>query len=109
MGRRVGFLQNTQAVLGLENVTVEEGEMEKAPPGRFDLVVFRAFRPLTQPILRGLLRLLRTGGRLAAYKGRPEAIEAEMRAAGDLAGAWEAVPCPVPFLDEDRRLVVIRG
>jgi 16S rRNA (guanine527-N7)-methyltransferase len=109
MGRRVGFLQNTQAILGLENTMVEEGEMEKALPGRFDLVVFRAFRPLTEPILRGLLRLLRTGGCLAAYKGRQAAIEAEMRAAGDLAGAWEALPCPVPFLDEERRLVLIRG
>jgi 16S rRNA (guanine527-N7)-methyltransferase len=108
MGRRAGFLQNTLAVLALENVTVEEGEMEKAEGGRFDLVAFRAFRPLEKPVLRGLLRLLREGGSLAAYKGRREAIETEMKAAGDLTGAWEAFPCPVPFLDEERHLVVIR-
>jgi 16S rRNA (guanine527-N7)-methyltransferase len=109
MGRRVGFLQNTLAVLGLENATVEDGGMEQARPGRVDLIVFRAFRPLETSILRGLLRLLSDGGRLAAYKGRLEAIEAEMRTAGGLAGDWEALPCPVPFLDEERRLVVIRG
>jgi 16S rRNA (guanine527-N7)-methyltransferase len=108
MGRRAGFLQNTLAVLGLENVTVEEGEMEKAPPGRFDLAVFRAFRPLEKPVLKGLLRLIREGGSLAAYKGRREVIQAEMKAAGDLAGAWEALPCPAPFLNEERHLVVIR-
>jgi 16S rRNA (guanine527-N7)-methyltransferase len=108
MGRRTGFLRNTLAVLALENVTVEEGEMEKAPPGRFDLAVFRAFRPLEKPVLKGLLRLLREGGSLAAYKGRRETIEAEMKAAGDLAGTWKALPCPAPFLDEERHLVVIR-
>jgi 16S rRNA (guanine527-N7)-methyltransferase len=108
MGRRAGFLQNTLAVLALDNVTVEEKEMEKAEGGRFDIVVFRAFRPLEKPILAGLLRLPRDGGSLAAYKGRMEAIEAEMEAAADLARAWEAFPCPTPFLDEERRLVVIR-
>jgi 16S rRNA (guanine527-N7)-methyltransferase len=108
MGRRVGFLRNTLAVLCLENVTVEEGPMEQAPPGRFDLAVFRAFRPLEQPVLKGLLRLLREEGCLAAYKGRREVLEAEMRAAGNLAGAWEALPCPAPFLEEERHLVVIR-
>jgi 16S rRNA (guanine527-N7)-methyltransferase len=107
MGRRIGFLQNTQAVLALGNLEVEEGELEKALPGRFDLVVFRAFRPLEGPILRFLLRLLRDGGCLAAYKGRREAAEAEMGASYP-AGPWEILPCPVPFLDEERHLVVIR-
>jgi 16S rRNA (guanine527-N7)-methyltransferase len=106
MGRRAAFLQNTLAVLALKNATVEEGEMEKTPPGRFDLVVFRAFRPLEKPVLKSLLRLLREGGSLAAYKGRRETIEAEMKAAGE--PAWDAFPCPVPFLDEERHLVVIR-
>jgi 16S rRNA (guanine527-N7)-methyltransferase len=109
MGRRVGFLQNTLAVLALENVAVEEGPMEQAPPGRFDLAVFRAFRPLEQPVLKGLLRLLGERGCLAAYKGRREAIEAEMRAAGDLAGTWDVFPCPAPFLEEERHLVVIHN
>jgi 16S rRNA (guanine527-N7)-methyltransferase len=104
MGRRAGFLRNTLAVLALKQVTVEEGPMEQAPPGRFDLAVFRAFRPLERPVLKSLLRLLREGGCLAAYKGRREAIEAEMRAAG---GTWDIFPCPPPFLEEERHLVVI--
>jgi 16S rRNA (guanine527-N7)-methyltransferase len=106
MGRRAGFLRNTLALLGLPRLTVEEGEMERAAPGRFDAVCFRAFRPLDPAILRGLLRLLKPGGFLAAYKGRAAAVREEMAAAAGL--SWEALPCPVPFLAEERHMVIIR-
>jgi 16S rRNA (guanine527-N7)-methyltransferase len=113
MGRRAGFLRDAIAVLGLTNVTVEEIEMEKAAPARFDVIVFRAFRPLELPILKGLFRLLKPGGALAAYKGKQQAVEAEMAEAEklmpDLAGKWESIALKVPFLEEERRLVVIRG
>jgi 16S rRNA (guanine527-N7)-methyltransferase len=118
MGRRAGFLRNTVAALGLSNVKVEEREMEKASPGRFDLVVFRAFRPLEPPILRGLLRLLAEGGILAAWKGRRSATEEELgklEAAGLLSASparglrWEILPVEVPFLEEERRLLIISG
>ncbi|GHT56336.1 ribosomal RNA small subunit methyltransferase G [Spirochaetia bacterium] len=107
MGRRAGFLRNTIAVLELSNVIVEEGEMEKQEPGRFDIITFRAFRPLDMPILKGLFRLLAEGGVLAAYKGRMEAIQTEMAATEKYIGKWDALPCPVPGLDEERHLVVI--
>jgi 16S rRNA (guanine527-N7)-methyltransferase len=109
MGRRAGFLRNTQAVLTLSNIAVEESEMEKAEPARFDIVTFRAFRPLEPAILRGLFRLLGNGGRLAAYKGRRETAEAEIAAAraADPSITGRCVPCPVPFLDEERGIVVI--
>jgi 16S rRNA (guanine527-N7)-methyltransferase len=106
-GRRAAFLRNTQAVLALSNLTVEEGPMEQAPPGRFRALTFRAFRPLDPVILRGLLRLLRPGGVLAAYKGREAAVAAEM-AALNTALPWEALPLEVPFLEEERRLVILR-
>jgi 16S rRNA (guanine527-N7)-methyltransferase len=106
--RRAVFLRNTLAALGLSNAEVEEQEMEKAPRFRFGLICFRAFRPLNPAILKGLFRLLAPGGVLAAYKGRLEKIAAEMGAVGELVGSWEAIPCPVPFLDEARHLVVIK-
>jgi 16S rRNA (guanine527-N7)-methyltransferase len=106
MGRRAGFLRNTLAVLGLSNAAVEEGEMEKAAPGRFSLITFRAFHPLNPVILKGLFRLLLPGGVLAAYKGRQEKVEEEM-AAARAEGNWESLPLDVPFLGEERRLVVI--
>jgi 16S rRNA (guanine527-N7)-methyltransferase len=107
MGRRAGFLRNTVAVLGLGNAEVEEGEMEKAGPGRFDLICFRAFHPLGPRLLRSLFRLLAPGGVLAAYKGRREAVDAEMAASG-WAGPWDCVPCPVPGLEEERCLLLLR-
>jgi 16S rRNA (guanine527-N7)-methyltransferase len=108
MGRRIGFLRNTVAVLGLTNVIVEEGEMEKQIPGRFDIITFRAFRPVEAPLLKGLFRLLAGGGVLAAYKGRMEAIQQEMEGVKGHTGNWEILPCPVPDLEEERHLLVIR-
>ena len=119
MGRRAGFLRNAVAVLGLSNVRVEETEMEKiTQAGCFDLVVFRAFRPLEPVILKGLLRLLAPGGIIAAYKGRRESLEEEMviaseKSAGITAAGWESLswevfPLEVPFLDNERHLLLIR-
>jgi 16S rRNA (guanine527-N7)-methyltransferase len=114
MGRRAGFLRNTQAVLALANVETEEREMENVS-ARFDLAVFRAFRPLEPAIARSLLRLLKPGGALAAYKGRRETAEAELAALAAAPAAVgqtiraEILPCPVPFLEEERHIVIIRG
>ena len=106
MGRRAGFLRNSIAVLALDNVEVEEAEMEGAGPGRFDLICFRAFRPLEASLLKAMFRLLGPGGILAAYKGRRKAVEAEISAAWT--GPWDCRPCPVPGLDEERHLVTLR-
>jgi 16S rRNA (guanine527-N7)-methyltransferase len=112
MGRRANFLRNTLAVLGLSSVTVEETEAERAAPGRFNAVVFRAFHPLERTLLDTLFRLLALGcgdsakaGVIAAYKGRREKILAELEAVSCTA---EIIPLSVPFLDEERHLVLIR-
>ena len=129
MGRRAGFLRDVLAVLGLPNVRVEEAEIEKlsqnpAARGSFDLAVFRAFKPLDPAIFRHLLKLLTPGWVLAAYKGRRESVEEEMarllksveKGAGpsvgysveNPAGSWELIPLEVPFLEEERHLLVIK-
>jgi 16S rRNA (guanine527-N7)-methyltransferase len=120
MGRRAGFLRNTLAVLGLPGIEAEEAEIEKARGGRFDMVVFRAFRPLEPAVYRALTRLLRAGGGdfpggiLAAYKGRMDSVTGEMRSLEkslkkeEVPLLWEAPPCPVPFLNGERRLLLIR-
>jgi len=107
MGRRAGFLCGAKAVLNLSNVTVEEGELEKTSRGPFSLVTFRAFKPLEPKLLKTLLRICAPGGVIAAYKGKREKTEAEL-AALDACGKWEIVPCEVPFLEEERHLLVIR-
>ncbi|MCL2479614.1 MAG: 16S rRNA (guanine(527)-N(7))-methyltransferase RsmG [Treponema sp.] len=108
MGRRAGFLRNCAAILGLDNVKTEEIEMEKAGSAEFDIAVFRAFRPLTPEILRGLLRLLKPDGILAAWKGRLENAREEMLEAEKTAAIrWRIVPVKVPFLEEERHLTII--
>jgi 16S rRNA (guanine527-N7)-methyltransferase len=117
-GRRAGFLRNTLAALaaksnnGFSNVSVEEQEMEKVPSRRFTLVTFRAFRPLEPKILKKLFRLCANGGVLAAYKGRRSKVEAEMaeleRQMLTQTIRWELIPCPVPMLDEERHLLLIK-
>lgn len=109
MGRRAGFLRDCTAVLGIKNTRIEETDMEKAAEGRFDTTVFRAFRPLEPAILKGLLRLLKPQGFLAAWKGRLENAREEMLSAVKTFPQlkWEIFPVAVPFLEEERCLVII--
>jgi 16S rRNA (guanine527-N7)-methyltransferase len=109
MGRRAGFLLNTKAALNLANVTVEEGELEQTAPGRFNLVTFRAFKPLEPKLLKTLFRACADNGAIAAYKGRREKIEQEMVPLEKYSGEWKAIPCKVPFLNEERHLLVIKS
>lgn len=108
MSRRCAFLTNSAAMMGLQNVTVLESEAERAPRAAFDLIVFRAFRPLDGAIYRTLAALLAPGGCLAAWKAKRDKIDAEMAALEGLCGPWRVAETPVPFLsDEQRHLVVI--
>jgi 16S rRNA (guanine527-N7)-methyltransferase len=114
MSKRCAFLENCVAILGLKNVTVLNSEVEKAPSGAFDIVVFRAFRPLDLEMTRSLLALTREpkdgapAGKLAAWKARRDKIEIEMNAIADGVDGWRVAETPVPFLDhEERHLVII--
>ncbi len=106
MGRRAGFLWNTKASMSISNITVEEGELEKTGHERFHLVTFRAFKPLETKLLKTLFKVCVKGGVIAAYKGKREKIDKEM-ARQDC--NWEAIPYKVPFLDEERHLLVIKA
>jgi 16S rRNA (guanine527-N7)-methyltransferase len=111
MGRRAGFLRNCLAALRIRNAAVEEAEIEKSAPRRFDLIVFRAFSPLEAPLLKRLFRLLLPGGLIAAYKGRRCTVEEELKAvetaAPPLHFSRKIIPLEVPFLDEERHLALI--
>jgi 16S rRNA (guanine527-N7)-methyltransferase len=106
MGRRAGFLLNTIAALGLSNITVEENDLERMQGGCFDLVTFRAFKPLDPKLVKTLIMACAPGGIIAAYKGKREKIEEEM---APLQTNWEVIRYKVPFLDEQRHLLVIRS
>jgi len=109
MGRRAAFLCSTRAMLNISNITVEEGELEKTKKESFNLVTFRAFKPIEPKLIKTLNNVLKKGGVIAAYKGRLEKIKQEMSACGDSLCNWEAIPYSVPFLEEERHILVIRS
>lgn len=109
MTKRCSFLENCAAILGLKNVEVINSEAERAPQEAFDIVVFRAFRPLDDKMTKTLLRLTKTGGVLAAYKAKVENIKEEMNGISKLVPEYDVLPLKVPFLeDSERNLVVIK-
>jgi 16S rRNA (guanine527-N7)-methyltransferase len=110
MTKRCAFLLNVKAILGLSNVTVLEGSVEDAPGSTFDIVAFRAFRPLDAAMTAALLRLLRHDGALAAWKARREKIDEELSGIAAMVGSSRVIPVTVPFLaHEERNLVMIRA
>lgn len=108
MERRAGFLEATLGVLGRSNVAVHQRTFEEVKD-RFDVVTFRAVFPLDIKLVKKMKRLLNPGGRIAAYKGRREVINAELATLGALADGAEVIPLTVPFLDEERHLVVLKA
>ncbi|MFA5851177.1 MAG: 16S rRNA (guanine(527)-N(7))-methyltransferase RsmG [Spirochaetales bacterium] len=114
MGKRISFLESQKAILRLDNVEIVESELEKAP-GPLDIVVFRAFRPFSElKLFRTLWKNLTPGGALFAYKGKllNAKMELDFLAADPLlAGPFsraEILPIWVPFLDEERCVVIVR-
>jgi 16S rRNA (guanine527-N7)-methyltransferase len=107
MQRRADFLRNVIAILKLKNVTVQECDIEDAPSSSFDLITFRAFHPLTKELTKNLFFLLKTGGKLAAYKGKLEKINGEIDGEIKNIIVSKIYETPVPFLNEERHLVLI--
>ncbi|MCL2277199.1 MAG: 16S rRNA (guanine(527)-N(7))-methyltransferase RsmG [Treponema sp.] len=113
MGRRAGFLLNAIVVMSLSDITVEEKEADKIiSKNGFDLITFRAFSPLEPKLLKTLLRIRAPDGVIAAYKGKREKTEAEMAQLIYLSGGgkieYDIIPYSVPFLNEERCLLVIK-
>lgn len=115
MTKRCGFLNHCVEILNLKNVSVEENQAERLSQNRFDMCVFRAFRPLDKKMAKVLLRILKPDGFLAAYKAKREKIIEEMENLPQKP-KYEIVPLKVPFLTEntekdeerERNLVIIQ-
>ena len=107
MSKRCGFLEKCVSVLKLSNVQVLENQAEFVTPKSFDIVTFRAFRPLERKMTKKLLRLRKEGGILAAYKAKMENITAEMEGIQDLTGGYRVIELHVPGLEDSERNLVI--
>ena len=102
--KKSAFLRNAAILADLRNVEVLETRLEDVSR-RFDLVVFRAFSPLSRASLAALERILDPNGAIVAYKGKLARIEEEL--VGLDAKNRNIVAVPVPFLDEERHLVIV--
>ena len=109
MEKRCAFLENCAAILGLKNVTVVNSEAERVDEGAYDLITFRAFRPLDKKMTKTLLRIVKDNGYLCAYKAKAASIKEEMDGIIALVPEYEVVPLAVPGLeDSERNLVIIK-
>ena len=109
MAKRCSFLENCCALLGLKNVEVQNLEAERVPAESFDLITFRAFRPLDEKMTKTLLRMVKKGGVLCAYKAKSDNIKEEMNGIKSLVSEYEVCPLKVPGLENsERNLVIIR-
>ncbi|HAP43255.1 MAG: 16S rRNA (guanine(527)-N(7))-methyltransferase RsmG [Spirochaetes bacterium GWD1_61_31] len=106
MTRRVKFLELMRQQLPLDNVRIIEQQVEHCK-GEFDFITFRAFRPFERKLFKKVFGLCRPGGRIFAYKGRLDKATAELEAIAGLYADVEIRPLKVPFLDDERCLVIL--
>ena len=103
--KKAAFLRNVAILAHLDNVEVEEARL-KDVERRFDLVVFRAFTPLHREI-DALRRILNHNGVIIAYKGKRARILEEIDEAGISLEQVLIEAVEVPFLSEERNLVIL--
>jgi 16S rRNA (guanine527-N7)-methyltransferase len=107
-GKRCRFLENQKALLRLPNLAVREADISAAS-GPFDVITFRAFRPLEKPIVDDLIALMGPRTVLAAYKGKRSKIDEELKGIESYGFEAEILRLSVPFLPgEERHLVLLR-
>lgn len=107
MTRRIAFLETMKKDLPLPNVEIVETQVEHAK-GSFDLVTFRAFRPFERKLFKKVFAVCAPWGFVVAYKGRREKAEQELGEIEGLYAEQTIIPIKVPFLDDERCLVVMR-
>ena len=107
MEKRCSFLENCCALLGLKNTEVLNLQAEQVPAESFDLITFRAFRPLDAKMTKTLLRMVKKGGVICAYKAKLANIKEEMEGIKNLVPQYEVLPLAVPGLEDSERNMVL--
>jgi 16S rRNA G527 N7-methylase RsmG len=104
----------TICILGLENVEIHQNTVEDED-GNLECAIFRALRPFTdKKLFRTIWKKIKLGGALCAYKGRIMHAKLELTGLLDdpvlsnMAAHAKITPVWVPFLEEERCLVIAR-
>lgn len=106
--KRVSFLQSAAAEVQLDNCSIVERELEREE-GTYDIVCCRAFRPLKNSF-NALVSRLNPGGSVVLYKGKKRVIEEELELLGARTNRYQVqvLPLTVPFLQEERHLLLFQ-
>ncbi|MBC3883598.1 16S rRNA (guanine(527)-N(7))-methyltransferase RsmG [Undibacterium griseum] len=106
VSKKTAFLTQVKTELGLANVTVYTGRVEKLTVAeKFDVITSRAFSELAN-FINWSGHLLADGGRFIAMKGVAPAQEIERLPAGWQVTGVQALH--VPGLDAERHLVFVK-
>ncbi len=110
MGRRVGFLRNALATCRLTGrVEVLDKDLKEVDQV-FELITFRAFRPLYD-ILDLVKPILSSDGVICAYKGQADALAEELekvQAVCTSKWTYSLLPLEVPNLEAERMLCLLK-
>ncbi len=114
-GKKITFLRHVIEQLGLTGIEVVQGRAEEIGRNngyraKFDIVTARAVAPLNT-LVEYLLPLVATNGLVMIYKGAgtPQEFMEARKAIQVLGGeAVRIVPVQIPFLDEQRFIVLIK-
>ncbi len=105
--KKLRFVQQTIAILGLDNVVLEHVRVENYHPDeRFDTVICRAFSDL-HDLYRHAAQLCTAEGRILAMKGVYPM--AEIEGLDDKSVIEDVVSIHVPGLDAERHLVCMNS
>jgi 16S rRNA (guanine527-N7)-methyltransferase len=105
--RKVAFLKIICSALELPNVETLQYNLREMKQ-RFDVVMFRALMKLDDPELRYIFRITEPDGTVAAFKGKHSRVERELKKMKLKHCNVRIVPLKVPFLEEERHLVLLR-
>ncbi len=110
MLRRVGFLRNALAICRLtERVEVLDKDLKDVDQS-FDLITFRAFRPLCD-ILDLVQPILTEDGVVCSYKGQAASLAEELEKVQVVCTSkWShsLISLEVPYLDAERMLCLLK-
>lgn len=106
--KRVAFLRNCVAILGLGNCDVYEGELG-GTDRQYDVVTCRAFRPLAVSF-QDLSKRLKPGGTLVLYKGKRTVAMDEAKGIEDQTKDYQRrlLELSVLHLQEERHLLLFQ-
>lgn len=105
--KKLRFVQQTLAIITLENVILENKRIEEyRPEERFDTIICRAFSDLHE-LYRHASSLIAEDGRILAMKGVYPMTEIECLVDKDVVD--EVIPLKVPGMDAERHLVCMHA